>query len=277
MDSAKQKTLDNVKRVIRKTNNIAQTARELNLSRQTVYNYLKPIRAGKEPTFKKRGRPARVSMRLTPVQYNEIETIICDNTPDKIGIPYYLWSPKAIRILIKQKYDLTLSLPVILQFLKKWDFIPSDFTHSYWGDDIRWSKEQVKYYNKPSYDNEITISDYIQANNAQSYFLDIWERKNRNSALSTHSLYAVTKSGNVKFISVRWGNDSRYSSIKRNAYRRKTVCSFMDKLRKQDKKNVIVMHDLFVHQKVIGYGEELSNFKSKSIQMIAIRIKKRQK
>ena len=61
-------------------------------------------------------------------------------------------------------------------------------------------------------------------------------------------------------------------------YNRRKELKFLEKLlKKQDKKNVIVIHDLFAHLKDIGYGDELSNFKYKSIQMIAISIKKRQK
>jgi transposase len=270
-DKVKQHARDNFKKVIRETANVSKTAKILGVSRHTVYKWIKLSGSKNGLIYKKAGRPTGTSICLTTTQCSKLEVIICNNTPEQIGLPCLLWSSKAIRMLIEQKYNLPISMSVIRRLLKNWKFIPTTSAINCWGDGVRWLKSSGS-----SYRGAQTISDYIQSNKAQSYFMGILDRDNKKSSRGTHSIYAVTKRGHVKIMSVKWDDgplphDKKYIKS-RNANRRKDILLFMKMLRKQTKKNIIVVHRLADYKQDIGTINTLSKYHSNGIEMIAISV-----
>jgi transposase len=70
---------------------------------------------------KKMGRPIN-SGKLNKEQQSEIAKLITDNCPDQLKMEGFLWDRKKIKLLIKQKYGITITLQAISVYLKKWGF-----------------------------------------------------------------------------------------------------------------------------------------------------------
>ena len=162
-------------------------------------------------------------------------------------------------------------MPVIRRLLKNWKFIPTTSAINNWGNGVRWPKSYGS-----SCHHAQTISDYIQSNKAQSYFMGILDRDNKKSSRGTHSIYAITKRGHIKIMSVKWDDgplphDKKYIKS-RNTDRRKDILLFMERLRKQTKKNIIVLHRLADYKNDIGTNRKLSQYHANGIEMIAISV-----
>lgn len=90
--------------------------------RQTIHAYkeggIEAIRPRKE------GRPAGSCMSLTKDQSKEIQKLIIDKDPDQIKMPFALWTRKAVKELIKNKYDIDMPIRTVGEYLKRWGFTP---------------------------------------------------------------------------------------------------------------------------------------------------------
>ena len=66
------------------------------------------------------GRPSKTISKLKPYQCASVVRIITDNTPDQLKFPFMLWDRKSVQILIKNKFDIDLSIWTVGRYLKKW-------------------------------------------------------------------------------------------------------------------------------------------------------------
>lgn len=71
---------------------------------------------------KVRGRRFGQKRRLTAEQETAIKQLLKDNTPDRLNLPFALWTREAVRQVIKQRYGIDLPLRTITEYLKRWDF-----------------------------------------------------------------------------------------------------------------------------------------------------------
>ena len=55
-------------------------------------------------------RKSRYQLRLQPWQCANIVRIITDNNPHQLKFPFALWDRKAVQILIKDKFNINLSI-----------------------------------------------------------------------------------------------------------------------------------------------------------------------
>ena len=69
---------------------------------------------------RKRGREKEEQKILTEAQQTEVLNAIKNSTPDKEGVAYFLWSRKAIRECIENKYQKTLAPQTISDYTKRW-------------------------------------------------------------------------------------------------------------------------------------------------------------
>lgn len=74
--------------------------------------------------IKKRGRPFGSCRRLNQNQGKEIQKAICDNLPNELGLPFYLWTRIAIQQLIKNRWGVDIPVRTIGEYLKRWNFTP---------------------------------------------------------------------------------------------------------------------------------------------------------
>ncbi len=104
----------------------AESARLHKVSTVSLCNWIKKYRSEGivSLTNKKHGRPRSTIAKLKPYQCATIVNIIADKTPDQLKFPFFLWNRKAVQILIKDKFDIDLSIWSVGRYLKKWGFTP---------------------------------------------------------------------------------------------------------------------------------------------------------
>lgn len=71
-----------------------------------------------------RGRRFGEQRELTAEQEAGIQKLLVDKTPDQLKLSFALWTRDAVRLAIKQTYDLELPLRTITDYLKRWGFTP---------------------------------------------------------------------------------------------------------------------------------------------------------
>lgn len=69
---------------------------------------------------KKRGRRPGEQKSLRPWQCATIVNLICDKMPDQLKLPFVLWTRAAVRDLIEQRFEITLSLVSVGNYLRNW-------------------------------------------------------------------------------------------------------------------------------------------------------------
>lgn len=72
----------------------------------------------------KRGRALEEQKFINKAQETRIKTIIEMKTPDKAGLPFSLWTRKAIRELIKKKTKKTIAFQTVSAYTKRWGLTP---------------------------------------------------------------------------------------------------------------------------------------------------------
>ncbi len=73
---------------------------------------------------KKRGREKGVQQSLNQAQQKQLQGLIIDKTPDQYQLPFALWTRKAVKELINNKFGLSLSIVTVGVYLRSWGFSP---------------------------------------------------------------------------------------------------------------------------------------------------------
>jgi len=109
-----------VKRLHKSGNSYRMISEILGISLITVKRY------GVAPTTKekKRGRKKGVQQSLNQVQQKQLQVWIIDKTPDQYKLPFALWTRKAVKELIRDKFQIDLSLVTVGVYLRSWGFSP---------------------------------------------------------------------------------------------------------------------------------------------------------
>jgi transposase len=71
-----------------------------------------------------RGPAPGTGRLLTAAQEAEIRQLICDDTPDGYGLPFALWSRRAVAMLIEQRCGVCLAVRTMGTYLARWNFTP---------------------------------------------------------------------------------------------------------------------------------------------------------
>ena len=99
-----------------------EIAEILNISLQTVDRIASAYK--KEGTKclleKTRGRKLGEKRQLTPEQEREIRNILIDKAPDQMKLCFMLWTRAAVCQLIQEKYNITITLRNMSEYLKRW-------------------------------------------------------------------------------------------------------------------------------------------------------------
>ncbi len=73
--------------------------------------------------LKRRGRRA-CEGRLNPARAKQIRQMIIDALPDKLKLPFYLWTRAAVVSLIEREYEMAVSLTTVGRYVKSWGMSP---------------------------------------------------------------------------------------------------------------------------------------------------------
>ena len=104
-----------------KTKQIQQnTGLCINVVRATIRAFKKGGMEALEP--KKEGRPKGVGMKLTDEQSKWVQKTIIDKTPEQLKLPCALWTRKAVRQLIFERFGILLPLTTMGLYLRRWGF-----------------------------------------------------------------------------------------------------------------------------------------------------------
>lgn len=109
----------------------------------TVGQWLKAWQKGGHAGLKARagGRPKGSGRKLLPHEEKHIQRCITDHCPDQLKLAFVLWSRKAVQALIKQKFELEITLQGLSKYLKKWNFTPQKpIRRAYQRDEVRVTK-----------------------------------------------------------------------------------------------------------------------------------------
>ena len=104
----------------------AAAAEVVGVQRQTVNIWLKRYRAqGADGVLDgRRVSPRRGKGLLTAAEAGQVQGWIRDRTPDQLKLPFALWTSRAVRDLIGQRFDKTLGLSTVQLYLQRWGMTP---------------------------------------------------------------------------------------------------------------------------------------------------------
>ncbi len=71
-----------------------------------------------------RGRQLGAKRTLTPDQETALQKLLIDKNPRQLKLPFALWTRDAVRLAIKQRYDLELPIRTVGEYLHRWGFTP---------------------------------------------------------------------------------------------------------------------------------------------------------
>ena len=94
------------------------------VSDAVIYKWIKVRGTRKKNWFKqeKRGRPSQI--RLTKEQEKKVKNMVIDKCPDQLKLPYALWTRDAVGDLLREKFDVDVSVWTVGRYLRNWGFTP---------------------------------------------------------------------------------------------------------------------------------------------------------
>lgn len=114
-----------VKAVVEQKKKVADVAETFGVAVNTVYRWVNEHKLpGKSNVNKKRGRPKGKGCRLSTIECREIQSIIRDKYPEQLKMPFVLWTRKAVRELIAERFDVDLPIRTVGSYLARWGFTP---------------------------------------------------------------------------------------------------------------------------------------------------------
>jgi len=72
----------------------------------------------------RRGRRTGEQRTLSPDQESELRKALIDKTPDQLKLPFALWTRDAVKLLIRQLFDIEMPIRTVGEYLKRWGFTP---------------------------------------------------------------------------------------------------------------------------------------------------------
>ena len=105
---------------------IVDVASALSVSRVSISNWLKTYRVKGMSGLKsrKRGLKKGQRTRLSEQQSRTIRTIVVDKLPEQLKMPFVLWTRKAVRELIYDRFGFWMPIRTVGEYLKRWGFTP---------------------------------------------------------------------------------------------------------------------------------------------------------
>ena len=104
----------------------AEAARAVGVHRQTVNIWQRRYREqGEDGVLDgRRVSPRRGKGRLTEDEARQVRDWIAEGTPDRLGLPFALWTSRAVRELIERRLAKRLGLSTVQLYLKRWGMTP---------------------------------------------------------------------------------------------------------------------------------------------------------
>jgi transposase len=103
----------------------AEVARLFGVSRKTVGAWVAAYQRLGDAALrpKRRGRKPGEQLALSPEQQDATLRAIVDGTPDKHGMPHWLWTRQAVAELVNREFRVLLSPATVWRYLVRWGLI----------------------------------------------------------------------------------------------------------------------------------------------------------
>jgi transposase len=104
----------------------AQAAVAVGVHRQTVNIWLRRYRErGEEGVLDgRRVSPRRGLGLLTAEEADQVRRWLTERTPDGLGLPFALWTSRAVRELVERRFAKRLGLSTVRLYLQRWGMTP---------------------------------------------------------------------------------------------------------------------------------------------------------
>ena len=98
------------------------------VSRKAVGTWVRAYQSGGESTLRPRPRGRRAGERLvlSAAQQREVVEALAAGPPDEVGLPWLVWTRKAVSELIARECGLVLAGTTIDKYLLRWELLPRD-------------------------------------------------------------------------------------------------------------------------------------------------------
>ena len=98
------------------------------VSRKAVGTWVRAYRSGGEPTLRPRprGRRAGERLALSAAQQGRVVDVLAAGPPDAAGLPWLLWTRRAVAELISREFGVVLAGTTIDKYLLRWELIGRD-------------------------------------------------------------------------------------------------------------------------------------------------------
>ncbi len=196
----------------------------------------------------KRGVKLGTNLKLTQEQSKKLKKIIIENTPDKLKLPFYLWTRKAIKSVIFMLWDIYIPLRTVSKYMNKLGFTPQKPLIKAYEQDMK-KVERWKQKDYPS------IKKKAKKENAEIHWIDeTGLRSNANYSRTyapkgqTPIIKTITKRMHVNIISsVTNQGKLRFMSYT-ESMTSKMLIKFVRKLKKPiPRKIFMILDNLSVH------------------------------
>jgi transposase len=103
-----------------------RAAQLVGVHRQTVNTWVKRYRErGEEGVLDgRRVSPRRGKGRLTAAEADKVRAWVVEQAPDQLGLPFALWTSRAVRELIERRFAKRLGLTAVQAYLRRWGMTP---------------------------------------------------------------------------------------------------------------------------------------------------------
>lgn len=102
----------------------AEIQSALNISRNTLQRTITAWKKGGQKALasmgNKGGRPAGSGCLLTQNQENRVLNLMADHSPGDYGLKFILWNRDAVRLLVRQTFDIELARTTVGLYLRRW-------------------------------------------------------------------------------------------------------------------------------------------------------------
>ncbi len=222
----------------------------IGVRRQTVSEWWKNYQTQGTQGLKlsKRGVKQGTNRTLDSSQEIEVQRIICDKSPDQLKLTFALWTRQAVRELILQKWNISMPIRTVGEYLKRWGFTPQK--------PLKRAYEQRPTEVQQWLDEEYpTIASRAKAEGAEIHWGDetglrsdsqhgrSYSPKGQTPVIrlsakrvSSNMISSITNQGKVRFM------------VYQNAMNAQTLIKFMKRLiADSDKKVFLILDNLRVH------------------------------
>lgn len=104
----------------------SEVAQIIGVHRQTVNNWAQRRRVHGDAGVLdgRRVSPRRGKGLLSEIQCRQVRGWIADKVPDQLKLPFALWTARAVKELLEQRFDIRLGLSTVQLYLRRWGMSP---------------------------------------------------------------------------------------------------------------------------------------------------------